>query len=240
MAVPRALLFDVFGTLVDWRSGVLGACAEVADRSGVAADWPAVVDDWRRAYSPALDAVRASGGWRDLDAVQRDTLTDVLGRHGVDLAADDRELLVRAWRRLPAWPDVPAGLDRLRSRWVLATLSNGHVALLVDLLRFADLRMDTVLSAELAGSYKPDPVVYRRGVDLLGLSPADVGMVAAHPGDLEAAADVGLRPLYVARPREWGPGTDVPPPTGLPGLVVATDLDHLADQLEEEGRRMTA
>jgi 2-haloacid dehalogenase len=105
------------------------------------------------------------------------------------------------------------------------------VALLVDLLRFAGLRMDAVLSAELAGSYKPDPVVYRRGVELLGLRPEDVGMVAAHPDDLEAATAVGLRPLFVERPREWGPGTDVSPPDGLPGLVVARDLDHLADQL---------
>ena len=231
MAPPRALLFDVFGTLVDWRSGVLAACAEVAGRSGVDADWPAVVDDWRRAYPPALEAVRAAGVWRDLDAVQRDTLTDVLGRHGVTLPVGDREVLVRSWRRLPAWPDAPAGLDRLRTGSVLATLSNGRVALLVDLLRFAGLRVDTVLSAELAGSYKPDPVVYRRGVELLGLTPGEVGMVAAHPGDLEAAAGVGLRPLFVARPREWGPGTDTTPPSGLPGLLVAHDLDDLADQL---------
>ena len=232
MAAPRALLFDVFGTLVDWRSGLLTACAEVTARSGAAADWAAVVDDWRRAYRPALDAVRADGAWRDLDAVQRDTLADVLARHGVDLPADDREVLVRSWRRLPAWPDAPAGLDRLRANAVLATLSNGHVALLVDLLRFAGLRMDTVLSAELAGSYKPDPVVYRRGVELLGLRPDEVGMVAAHPDDLEAAAGVGLRPLFVARPREWGPGTEVAPPADLPGLVVAHDLEDLADQLE--------
>jgi 2-haloacid dehalogenase len=232
MGAPRALFFDVFGTLVDWRSGVLAACGEVAARSGVAADWPAVVDDWRRAYRPALDAVRAAEQWRDLDAVQRETLTDILARHGVELPAAERELLVQSWRRLPAWPDAPAGLDRLRARSVLATLSNGHVALLVDLLRFAGLRVDAVLSAELAGSYKPDPAVYRRGVELLGLRPEEAGMVAAHPDDLAAAAEVGLRPLFVARPREWGPGTAVAPPTGLPGLVVAKDMDDLADQLE--------
>jgi 2-haloacid dehalogenase len=231
VAAPRALLFDVFGTLVDWRGGVLTACAEVAGRTGVDADWPAVVDDWRRAYRPAMDAVRAAGAWRDLDAVQRGTLADVLERHGVALPEDEREVLVRSWRRLPAWPDAPAGLDRLRARSVLATLSNGHVALLVDLLRFAGLRVDAVLSAELAASYKPDPVVYRRGVELLGLEPGEAGMVAAHPDDLVAAAEVGLRPLFVARPREWGPGTDTTPPTGLPGLVVAHDLDDLADQL---------
>jgi 2-haloacid dehalogenase len=114
---------------------------------------------------------------------------------------------------------------------VLGTLSNGHVALLVDLLRFAGLRVDAVLSAELAGSYKPDPAVYRRGVELLGCRPDEVGMVAAHPDDLVAAAEVGLRPLFVGRPQEWGPGTVVSPPADLPGLVIADDLDDLADRL---------
>jgi 2-haloacid dehalogenase len=232
MAAPRALFFDVFGTLVDWRTGVLAACTEAGARCGVAADWPAVTDDWRRAYRPALDAVRAAGVWRDLDAVQRDTLSDVLARHGVELPPAERELLVRSWRRLPAWPDAPTGLDRLRARSVLATLSNGHVALLVDLLRSSGLRVDAVLSAELAGSYKPDPAVYRRGVELLGLRPEEAGMVAAHADDLEAAAEVGLRPLFVARPLEWGPGTAVSPPPALPGLVVADDLGDLADRLD--------
>jgi 2-haloacid dehalogenase len=229
---PRALLFDVFGTLVDWRSGVLAACADVASRAGAEADWPAVVDDWRRAYRPALDAVRGSGSWQDLDTVQRGTLAEVLQRHGVGLPEQEREVLVRSWRRLPAWPDSAGGLDRLREGSVLGTLSNGHVALLVDLLRFAGLRVDAVLSAELAGSYKPDPAVYRRGVQLLGCRPDEVGMVAAHPDDLVAAAEVGLRPLFVGRPREWGAGTVVSPPADLPGLVIADDLDDLADRLQ--------
>ena len=137
---------------------------------------------------------------------------------------------MQAWRRLHPWPDTPGGLERLRTGSVTATLSNGHLALTVDLLRFGGWRVDAVLSAELAASYKPDPAVYRRGVQLLGLEAAQVGMVAAHAGDLVAAADVGLRPLFVRRPHEWGTGVAEAPPD-LPGLVVADDLDQLADQL---------
>lgn len=228
----RALLFDVFGTVVDWRGGVLAALDDVAARSGVTADWPRIADDWRRAYRPALDRVRAARSWRDLDAVQRATLADVLEQHGIVLADGERETLVQSWRRLPPWPDSAAGLRRLRSRFRTATLSNGHVALLVDLLRHNDLRVDAVLSAELAGSYKPDPAVYRRGIELLGCRPDEAAMVAAHADDLVAAAGVGLRPLFVERPLEWGPGTQLRPPEGLEGLVVAHDLEHLAELLD--------
>ena len=231
MPSPEALLFDVFGTLVDWRSSLLADAADVGARAGVAADWAAVVDDWRREYRPALDRARAASGWRDLDALQRDTLVAVLDRHGVALPAGDRETLVQAWRRLRPWPDTRRGLERLRSRYRTATLSNGHVALLVDLLRFGDLRVDAVLSAELAGSYKPDPAVYVRGAELLGLEPEQVGMVAAHADDLEAAAAVGLRPVFVRRPQEWGPAGGDEPPSGLAGLVVGSSLEHVADLL---------
>lgn len=227
----RALLFDVFGTVVDWRSGILAAMEEAGARCGVTATWPDVADDWRRAYRPALDRVRAETVWRNLDEVQRGTLGEVLDRHGVVLPPEERETLVQAWRRLPAWPDSASGLVRLRSRYRTATLSNGHLSLLADLLRFAGLRFDAVLSAELAGSYKPDPAVYRRGVELLGCRPDQVAMVAAHADDLAAAAAVGLRPCFVQRPLEWGPGTAVRPPEGLAGSIVAHDLEHLATQL---------
>ncbi|MGY1615717.1 haloacid dehalogenase type II [Geodermatophilus sp. SYSU D00691] len=226
MAELRALVFDVFGTLVDWRSSLV----DEARALGRDADWPAVVDDWRRAYQPALDREIGEPVWRDLDAVHRDTLDDVLTRHGIALGDGDRERLVRAWRRLRPWPDTAPGLERLRSRVRTATLSNGHVALLVDLLRSGGWRVDAVLSAELAGSYKPDPRVYRRGAELLGCAPDEVGMVAAHAGDLVAAAGVGLRPLFVHRPGEWGTGVPEDPPD-LPGLVVADDLADLAAQL---------
>ncbi|CAA9335663.1 MAG: hypothetical protein AVDCRST_MAG16-1561 [uncultured Frankineae bacterium] len=231
MSETHALLFDVFGTLVDWRASMLEEAERAGARAGSAADWAAVVDDWRREYRPALDRARAVSGWRNLDTLQRETLADVLDRHGATLPPQDREALVQAWRRLRPWPDTRSGLERLRTRFVTATLSNGHVALLVDLLRFGDLRVDAVLSAELAGSYKPDPVVYARGAQLLGLEPAQVAMVAAHGDDLVAAAEVGLRPVFVHRPQEWGPAGGDAPPTGLPGLVVGTSLVHVAELL---------
>jgi 2-haloacid dehalogenase len=231
MTALQALVFDVFGTVVDWRGGVLAETREVERRTGVKADWAAVVDDWRRAYAPSLLEARRAGTWRDLDVLHRESLVTVLASHDVHLPAVEHEALVRSWRRLPAWPDTRRGLERLRGRHVTATLSNGHVALLVDLVRFADLRFDAVLSAQLAGSYKPDPVVYATAAELLGVAPQALGMVAAHGQDLVAAAEVGLRPLFVRRPQEWGPAGGDEPPHGLPGLVVAASLEDLADQL---------
>ena len=231
MPDTRVLLFDVFGTLVDWRGSLLDEAAEVGARAGVRADWAAVVDDWRREYQPALDRARAGSRWRDLDALQHETLAEVLDRHGASLPAQERESLLLAWRRLRPWPDTRAGLERLRSGFRTATLSNGHVGLLVDLFRFGDLRVDAILSAQLADTYKPDPRAYLRAVELLGCEPRQAAMVAAHGGDLVAAARVGLRPIFVCRPREWGPGGGGAPPIGLPGLVVADDLEHLADLL---------
>jgi 2-haloacid dehalogenase len=227
----RVLLFDVFGTLVDWRSSLIDIAAANADRAGLQADWAAIVDDWRRAYQPALDEVRRGAGWRDLDSVQRETLRDVLARHGVRLPAPDQESLVTGWRQLRAWPDSQKGLDRLRRRHVTATLSNGHLALLADLLKFAGLRVDALLSAQLAGSYKPDPEVYLTALRLLDCPPAEAGMVAAHPSDLRAAAALGLRPIFVRRPLEWGPGAPPAEPPVLEGLIDADGLERLAEAL---------
>ena len=226
----RVLLFDVFGTLVDWRSSLTELAGATGARAGVQCDWETVVDDWRRAYQPAMDRVRQVTGWRDLDSLQRETLDDVLARHGVSLPAGDREILVRGWRQLRPWPDCRAGLDRLRRRYLTATLSNGHLALLADLLKGADLRVDAVLSAQLAGSYKPDPKVYLTALELLECQPEQAGMVAAHPSDLQAAAALGLRPIFVRRPLEWGSGL-APEPPALDGLVDADGLDDLATAL---------
>jgi 2-haloacid dehalogenase len=227
----RVLLFDVFGTLVDWRSSMIELAAAAAGRAGSRADWAGIVDDWRRAYQPALDRVRQGAAWRDLDSLQRETLSSVLAERGVSLPATARESLVRGWRQLRAWPDSREGLDRLRRTHVTATLSNGHVALLADLLKFAGLRVDAVLSAQLADSYKPDPKVYLTALDLLDCRPQDAGMVAAHPSDLRAAAAVGLRPIFVRRPLEWGPGAPPAAPPALDGLLEANGLGHLADAL---------
>jgi 2-haloacid dehalogenase len=227
----RVLLFDVFGTVVDWRGSLTDLAERTAARAGVHADWAAVIDDWRRAYQPALDQIRQGAGWRDLDSLQRETLTDVLAQRRLQMSAADRESLVQGWRQLRPWPDSRSGLDRLRRKYVTATLSNGHLALLADLLKFADLRVDAVLSAQLAGSYKPDPGVYRKAVELLQCPPEHAGMVAAHASDLRAAAALGLRPIFVRRPLEWGPGMPQADPPELDGLLDADGLDHLASSL---------
>jgi len=227
----RVLLFDVFGTLVDWRSSLIGIAETTAARAGQQADWAAVVDDWRRAYQPAMDRARQDAIWRDLDSLQRETLAGVLARHGVRLPAVGQESLVRGWRQLRPWPDSREGLDRLRRGHITATLSNGHLALLADLLKFADLRVDAVLSAQLAASYKPDAEVYLTALQLLECQPGEAGMVAAHPLDLEAAAALGLRPIFIRRPLEWGPGVPPADPPALAGLLEADGLIRLAETL---------
>ena len=227
----RVLLFDVFGTLVDWRSSLIELAETAAAREGVQADWAVVVDDWRRAYQPALDEARQGATWRDLDSLQRETLGQVLARHGISLPAPAAETLVRGWRQLRPWPDSRDGLDRLRRTHLTATLSNGHLALLADLLKFAGLRVDAVLSAQFAASYKPDAKVYLTALRLLECRPEDAGMVAAHPSDLQAAAAVGLRPIFVSRPLEWGPDVSPAGPPALEGLLETDGLGHLAEAL---------
>ena len=232
MEPVRVLLFDVFGTLVDWRSSLIGIAETAAARAGLQADWATVVDDWRRAYQPAMDRVRHGATWRDLDALQHETLTDVLARRGIPLPAAGRQSLVRGWRQLRPWPDSREGLDRLRRRHITATLSNGHLALLADLLKFADLRVNALLSAQLAAGYKPDAKVYLTALDLLECEPHQAGMVAAHPSDLVAAAALGLRPIFIRRPLEWGPGVPPADAPALAGLLEAGGLTHLAEALD--------
>lgn len=227
----RVLLFDVFGTLVDWRASLIELAEATATRSGVQADWAAVVDNWRRAYQPAMNRVRTTAAWRDLDSLQRETLSDVLTQLGISVPAADAESLLRGWRQLRPWPDSRAGLDRLRRQYLTATLSNGHLALLADLLKFADLRVDAVLSAQLAGSYKPDPHVYLTALRLLECTPEEAGMVAAHGSDLHAAAALGLRPIFIRRPLEWGTDAQPAGSPALDGLVEADGLDDLATLL---------
>jgi 2-haloacid dehalogenase len=234
----RVLLFDVFGTLVDWRSSLIdiaeAAAAEKGEgeAGGVAGDWAGVVDDWRRAYQPALDQARQEPAWRDLDTLQSRTLDTVLAGRGLTLPAAARDTLVRGWRQLRPWPDTRDGLARLRRRHITATLSNGHVALLADLLKFGDLRVDAVLSAQLAASYKPDPATYLTALRLLECPPEEAGMVAAHAGDLRAAAALGLRPVFISRPLEWGPAAGPEQPPALDRLIGADGLTELADALD--------
>ena len=178
-AVPvRALVFDVFGTLVDWRSGV----AEAFRASGVEGDHTEFADAWRARYRPILAEVNEGvRPWGNFDELHLLTLADLLAEREVELPDAQRHRLVRAWHQLDPWPDVQTGLEALRRRRVTATLSNGHVALLVDLARHGDLRFDCVLSAELARAYKPARAVYQGAAALLGMEPAEVMLVALHP-----------------------------------------------------------
>ncbi len=199
----RALVFDVFGTLVDWRSGVTRAFRE----SGVAGDPEELADAWRARLWPVTSAVNeGKRAWGNFDELHSATLDDLLGERGLELPAQARPALIAAWHRLDPWPDVTEGLEALRRERVVAALSNGHVALLIDLARHGDLRFDCLLSAELARAYKPAADVYLTGVRLLGMQPDEVMLVAAHPFDLRGARHAGLRTAFVERPLEYGPG----------------------------------
>ena len=200
MAV-RALVFDVFGTLVDWRTGV----AEAFRSSGVNGDPAELADDWRGRYIPILAEVNdQKRPWGNFDELHHVTLDALLQERGLDASAEARGALVATWHALDPWPDVKDGLEQLRADHVVATLSNGHVAMLVDLARHGDLRFDCVLSAELARAYKPDPAVYLTAARLLALDPAEVMLVAAHPWDLKGARRAGLCSALVRRPLEYG------------------------------------
>ncbi len=203
MAV-RALVFDVFGTLVDWRSGV----AEAFRASGVSGDPAELADTWRARYWPILAEVNAGARpWGNFDEHHLVTLDDLLGERGVELPVEQRRRLVGAWHRLDPWPDVRTGLETLRHQRLTAALSNGHTALLVDLARHGDLRFDCVLSAELAHAYKPAPEIYQTAARLLGVEPTELMLVAAHPWDLKGARGAGLQTAFLDRPLEYGSGS---------------------------------
>ena len=229
----RALAFDVFGTVVDWRSSIVRKGRELGARKGLDVDWAALADRWRGGYGPAMNRVRRGElPWTKIDDLHRMILDELIPEFGLEsLSAAERVELNHVWHRLRPWPDAVAGLTRLRARYVLATLSNGNVALLVNMAKAAGLPWDAVLSAELARAYKPDPVVYRTAADLLGLAPEQVMMVAAHAGDLRASAGVGFRTAYVPRPLEYGPrnGRDLTPDPAFD--LVAADFVDLAAQL---------
>jgi 2-haloacid dehalogenase len=206
---PAALLFDVFGTLVDWRTGVAGALRPVFAAKGIAADPLAVAARWRAEYDPAMAAVREGRrAYAPLDVLHREMLDRALAGAGLEdrLGAAERDALAPAWERLPAWPDVPEALDRLGGRFLLAPCSNGSIALMVRLARHAGFRWDAILGAEIARDYKPKPAVYLASAAALGLAPAEVMMVAAHNGDLAAARAAGLMTGFFPRPAEHGPG----------------------------------
>ncbi len=234
-ALPRvqALTFDVFGTVVDWRGSIIAEGEAFNRARGLDVDWGAFADAWRRMYGPSMDRVRRGElPWTNLDGLHRMSLEELLPRFGLDgLSEAERDHLNRVWHRLRPWPDAVPGLARLRTRYIVATLSNGNVALLTNMAKHAGLPWDCILSADLVRAYKPDPVVYTSAAAFLGLTPDQVMMVAAHPGDLRAARAAGLRTAYVPRPLEWGP-THAPEPVPAGEFdVTAQDFLDLADKL---------
>ena len=228
----RALAFDVFGTVVDWRSGVIRAGREMARKKNIDVDWPAFADAWRRKYAPSMDRVcRGDLPWTNLDALHRASLDELLEEFGVGgLTEEEKAHLNKAWHRLDPWPDSVEGLLRLKDKFVITPLSNGNVALLTNMAKRAGLPWDLVLSAEIVRRYKPDPEAYLMVPAFLDLRPEEVAMVAAHPDDLRAAAEQGLRTVYVPRPLEWGPGGETEPPDPAFDLVVA-EFVELAGKL---------
>ncbi len=200
----RALAFDVFGTVVDWRSSLIREGEALGRAKGFQVDWAAFADGWRDGYGPAMNRVRNGElPWKTIDELHRMILDELIDRFGIEgLSESEKDHLNRAWHRLAPWPDAVEGLSRLRRRYVVASLSNGNVALLVNMAKHAGLPWDAVLSAELAGRYKPDREVYLKAASLLGLAPEAVMMVAAHKGDLRAAAATGFRTAFVPRPLE--------------------------------------
>lgn len=204
----EAILFDTFGTLVDWRTSLIEDLSAFGARRGLTVDWPAFVDAWRGAYRPSMERVRRGEiPWTPLDALHRESFDRLATVHGIDARLDhaDRSWCVDRWHRLRPWDDVCAGLDRLHRRFILGTLSNGNVRLLVDLARTASLPLDLIFSAETFRRYKPDPQTYRGAVELLATAPQHVLLVAAHNDDLRAARAQGMRTAFVTRPREYGP-----------------------------------
>ena len=231
----KALTFDVFGTVVDWYSSIVAEGEKFGDTHGIDIDWAQFALKWRAGYGPAMNKVRHGElAWQNIDALHRLILDGLLNEYNIaDLSEADKDHLNRVWHRLKPWPDAVSGLTRLREKYVIATLSNGNVALLTNMAKFGGLPWDCILSAELTGHYKPDPEVYETAAALLGLSPSEVMMVAAHPGDLRASQAVGFQTALVPRPLEHGPGR-IQEVTAHPSDLVANDFNELADLLGVE------
>ena len=229
----RALTFDVFGTVVDWRSSIAREGQLLATGRNFDVDWYEFADSWRAGYGPSMNRVRTGElPWTKIDDLHRGILDELIEEYGLEeLTEEERVHFNHAWHRLSPWPDSVAGLNRLKTRYLIATLSNGNVALLTNMAKNAGLPWDAILSAELAGQYKPGPEVYLKAADLLGLAPEQVMMVAAHPSDLRASAAAGMRTGYVPRPLERGPDRPFTPDTSGDFDVTATDFLDLARQL---------
>ena len=229
----KALVFDVFGTVVDWRSSIIEEGQKLGAAKGISRDWEAFADAWRGKYRPFMDKVRRGQlPWTNLDGLHRMGLNELLAEYEItSLMESEKADFNRAWHRLRPWPDSVPGLYRLKGRFIIGTMSNGNIALMTNMAKHAGLPWDCILGAELAKAYKPDPQTYQTGADLLGLPAGQVMMVAAHQNDLLAAQKVGLKTAFVPRPLERGRG-NAPDLTPDPSFdVVASDFVDLAGKL---------
>jgi 2-haloacid dehalogenase len=232
MTQPRALAFDVFGTVVDWRSSIIRELEEFGRTHGAQQDWPAFADNWRAGYAPAMDRVRRGDlPWTRIDDLHRMILVDLLAGAGIAASDQDIDELNRAWHRLDPWPDTVGGLTRLKEKFIITTLSNGNMSLLTNMAKRAGLPWDCVISAELFHHYKPDREAYLGCADLLDVPPDELMLVAAHPSDLMAARDAGLMTAYVDRPLEYGPNQRPHRVEYGEFDFTATDFPDLAGQL---------
>ena len=231
--LPRALLFDVFGTVVDWRSSIAREVQAALVSHSVSVDSEAFADRWRALYQPAMSRVRCGEiEFVPLDKLHRENLDQVLAEFSVDhLSESEKVQLNLAWHKLDAWPDAAAGLERLKSRYIIGTLSNGNIALIVNMAKYAGLPWDVVLGAEVARAYKPQPQAYLGSAQALGLTPAECMLVAAHNDDLKAAAQCGFRTAFVERPFEHGPDQTMDRTADGDYDYVALDFVDLARQL---------
>lgn len=207
LASVKALVFDTFGTVVDWRGSIIEEGADWGKDKGITVDWGRFADRWRAGYAPAMEKVRKGEmPWTNLDQLHRALLEDLLQEFHIEgLSETEKDHWNRVWHRLNPWPDSVAGLTRLKKKYTIAPLSNGNVALLADMAKHAGIPWDLILSAELARHYKPDREAYLTAVSLLELKPGEVMMCAAHSGDLKAARSFGLRTGFIHRPHEYGP-----------------------------------
>ena len=229
----KALTFDVFGTVVDWRNSIAREAESALAPKGYALDWLAFADAWRGRYQPSMQRIRSGErGFTKLDILHRENLEEILPDFGVSgLSEDELDRLNRAWHRLTPWPDAPAGLARLKSKYIIATQSNGNIALMVNMAKNGGLPWDVILGAEVCQAYKPMPEAYQRAAAALGLAPEECMMTAAHNDDLKAAAAQGFRTAFVPRPTEYGPG-QTKDLAADPSIDIAADsFIELADKL---------
>jgi 2-haloacid dehalogenase len=235
-AAPRPaqiLAFDVFGTVVDWRSSVIAEGERLGRARKLQVDWAAFADAWRAGYGPSMNRVRRGElPWTKLDVLHRMTLDELLVRFKIEgMSEAEIAQFNRVWHRLDPWPDAPDGLARLKRRYVIAPLSNGNLSLLTNMGKHARLPWDCILSTELVRHYKPDPETYLMPGAFFDVTPGDVMMVAAHVGDLDAAQKLGLKTAYVHRPNEYGPARQPKPPEAGRFDYMVKDFNELADRL---------